>query len=80
MVTLLNFVIAILSNTYTILTEKSNAIYLQQIIILNQTMGFDKKIGAIVCAPVGLNLFFLPFIPIIYLFKSKKLNKFFLIL
>jgi len=39
-VTLLNFVIAILSNTYEKMNENSSAIYLKNLIELNQTFGY----------------------------------------
>ena len=74
MITLLNFVIAILSNTYEILSFKSEAIYLSSIVILDHQNGHDSKISSIVNCPIGLNLFFIPLYPIIVLLKSKTLN------
>lgn len=74
-ITLLNFVIAILSNTYTKLTTLSTAIYLKHIISLRIQKGYDKYYSSLVSPFIGYNILFIPFIPLVLVCKSKRVNK-----
>ncbi len=71
---LLNFVIAILSNTYSVLTSRSNAIYLKQVIVLNQLIGYEEGYSAMVSGFPGLNLLLAPVYPFLLKFNSKRFN------
>jgi hypothetical protein len=62
-ITLLNFVVAILSNTYSITTANSEAVYLKSIIGVNQSIGYNPGNSALVSAPPGFNLLFVMFWP-----------------
>lgn len=73
-ITLLNFLIAILSNTYDFLQSHKNALYLREVILLRQKYCFNQKYSSIVSAFVPLNIFALLMDPFIICLKSKKLN------
>ena len=75
MITLLNFLIAILSNTYDFLTEHKNALYLREVVVLRQQYCYDAKFSSIISAFVPLNIFALLMDPAIICCKSKRLNK-----
>lgn len=75
MITLLNFLIAILSNTYALLTEQKNALYLKEVILLRMRYKYNKKYSAIVSALVPLNALMMVFNPLLILFKSQMLNQ-----
>ena len=79
MITLLNFLIAILSNTYDFLTEHKNALYLREVIFLRQKYCYNAKFSSIVSAFVPLNIFALLMDPFIICCKSKRMNRIFLI-
>jgi len=68
MITLLNFVIAILSDTYAILTEKSTSLYLREIVYLQNSQGHVKSLSSIVSAWVPFNAIVLPVLPILLIF------------
>jgi len=74
MVTLLNFLIAILSNTYSYLTEQKNAMYLKEIIILRQKYRYDKRYSAMVSAFVPANILMIMLNPLLLALKSVKMN------
>lgn len=74
MITLLNFLIAILSNTYDYLQQHKNALYLREVVLLRQKYRYDAKYSSIVSAFVPLNILNLVLSPTIISFKSKKLN------
>jgi len=75
MITLLNFLIAILSNTYDLLTEQKNALYLREVIHLRQKYRYEAKYSSIISAFVPLNIFALLMDPVLICCKSKKLNR-----
>jgi len=62
---LLNFLIAILSTTYSALNEVKNGLYMRKVIQYRQKYNYNQKYSSIVYAPVPLNLLILPFIPLI---------------
>lgn len=62
-ITLLNFVIAILSNTYTVLTEQGAGIYLRFVLTQNKLTGYNKHFSSLISALPGFDIFFLPFLP-----------------
>ena len=74
-ITLLNFLIAILSDIYTFLQEKSTNLYLKQIVKVKQYLDDDKYYSSLVAAVVPFNFLIIPFAPFIILCKSEKLNK-----
>ena len=73
-ITLLNFLIAILSDIYGILKQKSSILYYQQIIKVRQAHDFNKYFSSLVWSPPPLNIIIIPFIPFIVFCKSEKLN------
>ena len=73
-ITLLNFLIAILSDIYGILKQKSSILYYQQIIKVRQAHDFNKYYSSLVWSPSPLNILIIPFIPFIVFCKSEKLN------
>ena len=73
-ITLLNFLIAILSDIYSILKLKSSVLYYQQIVRVRQIHDYDKHYSSLVSASPPFNLIIVPFIPLIILFKSERLN------
>lgn len=80
MIMLINFLIAILSNTYGILTQQNNALYLKEVILLRQRYGYEKHYSSMVSAFVPLNLVSLALYPVLSVTKSEYLNTFLLIL
>ena len=71
---LTNFLIAILSNTYTEMQSKKRILYNKKIITIKQIQGEDKYYSSLVSSFVPLNFMMLPFVPFIVIFKSEKLN------
>ncbi|CAI2387791.1 unnamed protein product [Moneuplotes crassus] len=71
---LLNFLIAILSNKYTEMEQKSKVLYLQNILLMNQGQSNNEYYSSIVSSFVPLNILLLPAVPFVVLMKSKKLN------
>ncbi|CAI2382176.1 unnamed protein product [Moneuplotes crassus] len=78
-ITLLNFLIAILSNTYDFLTGHKNALYLREVIYLRQQYGYEPRYSSIISAFVPLNIFAMIMDPIIICLKSSKINDMFLL-
>lgn len=66
-ITLLNFAIAILSNTYSLISANSSPIYLTHIMNLRSMAGSHKFYSHFICAISGLNVLFIPFIPLQYI-------------
>ena len=71
---LINFLIAILSNTYGLLTLQNNALYLKEVIFLRQRYGYQRYYSSLVSAFVPLNLISLVLFPLLSTWKSSKLN------
>ena len=77
-IVLLNFVIAILSSTYSRLISVSKALYLNEIVKARNIFEFNHYFSSLISLPIPLNGILLPFYPFIVYLKSKKLNKFLL--
>ena len=71
MVLMINLVIAILSETYTRLSEQKLGLYYDGVIEVIPAYKYRKYYGALIAACPPFNLFILPFLPI-YLCNSKK--------
>ena len=67
-ITLLNFVIAILSNTYENIREKSQAVYLKYIIENEATYGYNKNFSTLVSGIPGIDIVLIPFMPLLFIF------------
>ena len=75
-ITLLNFLIAILSEIYGFLKERSDSLYHKNIIRIKQIQFLKNKYySCLVALPPPLNLAISPFTPFIVYIKSEKLNK-----
>lgn len=61
---LLNLLIAILSDTYSVYTDKSVALYLREQILLRQKLEPHDVYGCLVSACPPFNLFIIPLVPI----------------
>ena len=80
MVLLVNLVIAILSETYTRLSEQKLGLYYDGVIEVIPAYKYKKYYGALIAACPPFNILILPFVPIFW-FKHKreglrKLNNF----
>ena len=73
-ITLLNFLIAILSDIFNSLKPKSKQLYLTKIIKINQVLSDNPYYSCLVSAPPPFNIVILPFLPLLLLKKNKKLN------
>ena len=73
MITLLNFVIALMSDTYSILSARKDGIFLKDIILLRQKMGHTKTMSCIVSAWVPFNIVTIIFTPLLVLLRSSKM-------
>ena len=76
---LLNFIVAILSNTYNIFDNRSNGLYLSKILSTRDELNYDEYYGAFLSAMPPINLIQLPFIPLTVFFRYgdcqlKKMN------
>ena len=80
LIILLNFLIAILSNTYTILIEKSNALFLRGVIMYHNLVGDSKHWSCICSTFPPYNLMLIVFYPFVFILKSHRLNTFVLAL
>ena len=63
LIILLNFLIAILSNTYTILIEVSRALFLRGVILYHDVVGDSKRWSFMSSTFAPFNMIVLPFIP-----------------
>jgi len=63
LVLLLNLIIAILSNTYTIFAPRSLALYYDGVIDNIAMYKYSKAFGALICGSPPFNLTMLPFLP-----------------
>ena len=77
---LLNFLIAILSNTYELLNDVKNGLYLKNVINLRQKYNYNDTYSSIVYAGPPFNIFIAFYLPLIIYCNSKKLNKVFLVI
>ena len=73
-IVLLNFIIAVISSTYTRLIGVSKALYLNEIVKVRNIFEFNKYYSGLISLPIPLNAILLPIYPFIILMKSKRLN------
>lgn len=71
-VTLLNFIIAILSDTYSVYTSQKQSLFLREVIVLRSRLGYSKTDTWKVSSFVPLNILLWFFSPLIYYTCSKK--------
>jgi hypothetical protein len=74
LITLLNFIIAILSDTYSALSQKSQSLYLREVILLRQRLSHTKTLSCLVSSFVPLNALVIPLFPFLVILKSERLN------
>ncbi|CAI2387331.1 unnamed protein product [Moneuplotes crassus] len=77
---LLNFLIAILSNTYAELNDVKNALYLRKVIHLRQRYDYDRLYSAVVFSTPPFNIFSLILAPLVIYKRSRTLNRVILII
>jgi len=77
---MLNFLIAILSNTYAVLEPQSQGLYLDALISVRHDKMYDPHYSGLICAPFPLNSLSTPFIPLYFFVKSKAYNDVVLVL
>ena len=69
---LLNLIIAIMSDTYVIFKNKSQQLYLYSIAKLKISHSTDDdRFSSLIVGQVPFNMFILPLIPFLIIFKSK---------
>lgn len=71
---LLNFIIAILSNTYNIFDNRSNGLYLSKILSTRDELNYDQCYGAFLSSMPPINILQVPFIPIALVFRYGNPN------
>lgn len=77
---ILNLIIAILSNTYTLFSDKSIGLYLSKIISTRVEFQHDENYSAFIMGMSPLNLIILPFVPIMLIIKpNPQLNYYLMI-
>ena len=64
-ITLLNFLIAVLSDIYALLQQNSNTLYFRQVIRVKQYLDDDKYYSCLVAAVVPFNALIIPFAPFV---------------
>ena len=79
MIMLLNFLIAILLNIYSVLNDVKNGLYLRKVLYLRQRYNYDRYYSAILYATPPLNLVAFFLMPVVIYCKSRKLNRILLI-
>ena len=79
MIMLLNFLIAILSNTYANLNDVQIGLYLRKVLYLRQRSNYDERFSSIIYALPPLNIISFLMLPLIAYFRSPKLNDLILI-
>lgn len=77
MVLLLNFVIAILSATFTKFEDKQLGLYYEVIVAMFPAMEYEERYGAVVCSQAPFNLLILPFQIITFIPMSEESLKLF---
>lgn len=75
-IVLLNFIIAVISNTYTNLRSVSNSLYLNEIIKARNIFEYDKYYSGLVSLPPPLNFLLILVFPFYCCIKSERLNNF----
>ena len=73
LVLILNLLIAILSLTYTVYSDKKKGLFYEDLVAKFPSMEFDDRYGSVCCAPPVLNLFLIILWPITLLpFFNEK--------
>ena len=75
MIMLLNFLIAILSNTYANLNDVQIGLYLRKVLFLRQRGGYDSHYSAIIYAVPPLNIIAFVLLPFITYWRSRRFNR-----
>lgn len=73
-IVLINFLIAILSSKYTEMESKGKVLNRKTVLNIKQVICEDEYYSSLVISFVPMNVFILPFVPFIALFRIKKLN------
>jgi hypothetical protein len=63
------------SNTYKAIQENKKSIPLKRILEIKNNLSFDAIIGAVSSTFFPINIFILPFMPLIVLVKNKNTNE-----
>ena len=63
------------SNTYKAIQENKKSIPLKRILEIKNSLSFDQIIGSVSTTFFPINIFILPFIPIIMIVKNKNTNE-----
>jgi hypothetical protein len=72
---ILNFIIAILNNTYEFFLPRSKGLFLKQILSIRDATAYDENVGSLLAAIPPLNIHLLVVLPIFLIFKNtKRLN------
>lgn len=79
-IVLLNFLIAILSNTYAMLNDINNGLYLRKVLQLRQIYDYDRQYSSVLFATPPLNFLSLIVFPLTIYMKSRKFNRIILII
>ena len=79
-IVLINFLIAILSNTYEILKDVSNGLYLRRVLQLRQVYDYNRLYSSIIFATPPLNFLSIVTFPLTLYMKSRKFNRIILII
>ena len=74
-VMLMNFLIAILSDTYSFYLTQTKSLQMKEIIKLRNIYDQNPYYSCLVKAPILLNAYIILLAPFVLIFKSKKLNK-----
>lgn len=75
-IVLMSFLIAMFINKYEYLWENIDAIKRMKIIQLKNSSDFSRLYSAITITFFPISLVILPFIPLMVIFKSERLNEF----
>ncbi|CAI2383886.1 unnamed protein product [Moneuplotes crassus] len=73
-VTLLNFLIGIISNVYNKLSDISIGLYLKSLVKVRQVLQDDSRYSSLVSCVAPFNLFVFPLTPFVVWFQSEALN------
>ena len=74
LILMLNLLIAILSNTYTLFANHSAGLYLQEVLLNYEYYAFDKHYSCIASTTFPITIFNLILAPFIIAKPSRKLN------
>lgn len=73
-IVVLNFLIAILSETYSILNQKKQGLYLMQIISIKQIVTQDPNYSSMIYSYIPMSLYLVPVLPFLLYKPNPKLN------